>query len=93
MATKTNSFEPWYNCIEAQVREIVRELRNNGINTTCSCGHNMTIEAESYDPTSEYKTIYNILYRLGHNDFELIFQNSCNAGVVVRVILIQIRRG
>jgi len=68
----------WYDSIEQGVRDIVRALRNKGINTFCSCGHDntsclfsgssvpvvkayMTIECESYDPTSEADVIYNCL--------------------------------
>ena len=36
----------WYEeNIELEVRDIVRALRNEGINTTASCGHEMWIEA------------------------------------------------
>lgn len=34
----------WYNGIEPKVRKVVRLLRDNGWNTTCSCGHGMWIE-------------------------------------------------
>lgn len=34
----------WYLTIEPRVRKLVNLLRNNGFNTTCSCGHEMTIE-------------------------------------------------
>ena len=36
----------WYKNIEPEVRDLVKLLRNNGWNTTCSCGHNKTIEIE-----------------------------------------------
>ena len=36
----------WYDSLEPGVRPFVRLLRDNGINTTCSCEHTMTIEAE-----------------------------------------------
>ncbi len=36
----------WYSQIEEPVRELVKTLRDNGINTTCSCGHEMTIQAD-----------------------------------------------
>lgn len=36
----------WYSTIEEPVREIVRQLRDNGINTICSCGHEMWVQAE-----------------------------------------------
>jgi len=37
----------WYEeHIEPEVRDIVRYLRNNGINTESSCGHDMYIQCE-----------------------------------------------
>ena len=36
----------WYENIEEPVREIVRTLRDNGINTNNSCGHEMSIQTE-----------------------------------------------
>lgn len=37
----------WYNDnIEDPLKEIVRFLRNRGVNTTCSCGHAMFIESD-----------------------------------------------
>ena len=36
----------FYSEIEEPIRELVRGLRDNGINTTCSCGHKMYIEAD-----------------------------------------------
>ena len=36
----------WYLNIEVEVRTLVKLLRNNGFNTTCSCGHEMEIEID-----------------------------------------------
>jgi len=37
----------WYNKnIEEPVRDLVKHLRNNGVNTVCSCGHEMYIQCE-----------------------------------------------
>jgi hypothetical protein len=37
----------WYEeNIEPEVRDLVRYLRNNGINTECSCGHEMYIQCQ-----------------------------------------------
>lgn len=52
----------WYLEIEEPVRKIVYNLRNNGINTTCSCGHEMYIEFQTSDPTTDLRNIYNALY-------------------------------
>ena len=36
----------WYNELEPEIRDLVKLLRNNGWNTTSSCGHKMYIEIE-----------------------------------------------
>ena len=54
----------FYSDIEEPVREIVRVLRDNGINTTCSCGHEMYIEADIIPDGQLYKihkTLFNYL--------------------------------
>jgi hypothetical protein len=51
----------WYEKkIEPEVRELVRLLRNNGVNTTCSCGHEMFIEA-SYIPDESIMETYRLI--------------------------------
>ena len=53
---------PWYeNAIEPEIQELVYRLRNAGINTTCSCGHKMYVEAE-YFPDFQLKTMHDIIY-------------------------------
>lgn len=37
----------WYEeNIEEPIREIVKLLRDNGFNTECSCGHDMTVQCQ-----------------------------------------------
>ena len=38
----------WYGGIEKRIRALVRVLRDNGYNTTHSCGHEMYVECEYY---------------------------------------------
>jgi len=57
--------------IEAGIREVVRLLRNNGINTTQSCHHAMVIEAESYE-NNEASKVYNFLVENGYDGFEIV---------------------
>ena len=65
----------WYDNIEEGVRDIVRALRNNGINTICSCGHDMYVQFESYnDPTHEHWTVYNVMTELGYKEFTIEFR-------------------
>ncbi len=51
----------FYSNIEKPIRDIVRELRDNGINTTCSCGHDMTIQADLI-VSGELQIIHNTLF-------------------------------
>ena len=49
MSREVDKFPDWYDCIEEPIRPIVRLLRDNGFNTTCSSGDKMWVECESYD--------------------------------------------
>ena len=55
----------WYEeYIEEPIRGIVKALRDNGVNTTCSCGHEMTIQADvivSGHLEVIHKTLFNYL--------------------------------
>lgn len=58
--------DSWYlNNIEEPVRDIVKALRNNGINTECSCGHEMTIQCQSLDPSAELREIRTVFMMMG----------------------------
>ena len=64
-------------------------LRNNGINTTCSCEHEMYIEFDSYSPTEEKDIIYNTLAENGYEGFIIEFyydfgdsSSCCSQGIV-----------
>ena len=53
---------PWYeNAIESEVRELVYHLRNSGINTTCSCGHEMSIQVD-YMVDQQLKTMHDVVF-------------------------------
>ena len=64
--------------IEETVRPYVKELRDSGINTTCSCEHEGYIEAESNDPTTEQGRIFNVMTTMGVKEWtaELRIQHS-----------------
>lgn len=52
----------WYEeKIEEPIREIVKILRDNGFNTTCSCGHTMNIEGD-FSPDHDIKIMHDLLY-------------------------------
>ena len=59
----------FYDEIEEGVRKYVRLLRDEGINTTCSCHHEGYIQAESHDPTSERRIIWNVMFESGVKDW------------------------
>jgi hypothetical protein len=58
-----NNERDWYaEKIEEPIRELVRVLRNNGINTTGSCGHEMYIQMEHYFQGGCLGELHNVLY-------------------------------
>lgn len=71
----------WYKCIEEPVRELVKKLRNNGINTFCSCGHAMWIQCETTDPSTELDTIYNVMHELGIDTYSTVLTEFVRDGV------------
>lgn len=61
----------FYENIEEPVRDIVRVLRDNGVNTTCSCGHKMYVEADII-PDGMLQVIHKTLFNyLAENDMEI----------------------
>ena len=51
----------WYKeNIEEPIRDIVKYLRNNGINTECSCGHEMYIQCQ-YIADGNIKELHDLL--------------------------------
>lgn len=61
----------WYEeNIEPEIRNIVRILRNNGINTESSCGHRMEIQFQILD-SEEVNNLDRILYNEGFRDYKI----------------------
>ena len=70
----------WYNeYIEKPIRKVVERLREYGINTTCSCGHDMTIQCEYYD-NKELTRIYTILAELNIKNYKAIVVDNIQEG-------------
>ena len=63
-----NSF---YRNIEAPIRPLVRLLRDNGWNTTCSCGHGMWVELDIYGYMDDLEHLRNLLIEHGYKDFTI----------------------
>ena len=52
----------WYlEKIEPEIRNLVRYLRNRGVNTECSCGHQKFIQCQ-YIPDGSIKEIHDLLF-------------------------------
>jgi len=62
----------WYSFIEKPIRRLVRILRRNGFNTTCSCGHlpEPYIQMEWY-ADDEVSKLYDLLIKNGYKDFSV----------------------
>ena len=65
--------QDWYEKnIEEPIRNLVKLLRNNGINTTCSCGHEMYCECETHGNWyDESKGVYDLLVKNGYKHFKI----------------------
>ena len=61
----------FYMEIESGVRRLVFLLRNDGINTECSCHHKGYIQCQTIDPTSEIRIIKSILWDEKIEDYEI----------------------
>ena len=59
----------WYGEIEAPVRPLVQLLRDNGFNTTNSCGHDMTVEIDLGSHLDEAERMASLLNENGYSVF------------------------
>jgi hypothetical protein len=76
----------WYDRIEEPVREVVRRLRNAGVNTTCSCGHDMDIECVT-TVDGVMMDIHNVLWDYLHETgqkvtFEVTYRHKVVDGTI-----------
>jgi len=67
----------FYAGIEPGVRDIVKLLRDNGVNTTCSCEHSMTIEFDTCNDSSYLDIIYLLLFNNGYRGFRIDYSIQC----------------
>ena len=62
------SEDTWYNeMIEDPLKEIVHLLRNNGVNTECSCGHQGYIQCQ-YIIGDDIKKVHELLFNYLHSN-------------------------
>lgn len=71
---RPNSF---YANIEAPIRSLVRLLRDNGWNTTCSCGHGMWVELDLYMYMDDLEALRCLLLDHGYHDFTIKADLRC----------------
>lgn len=72
----------WYNeNIEEPIRSTVKLLRDNGFNTTCSCGHEMEIECELMTD-GEMQRLHNLLYNNGFRNYSLVTELKVMSGLL-----------
>ena len=76
----TTFLRDWYGAkIEPEIRRVVRALRDQGVNTTASCGHGMWVEGAAEYGEESY-SIVNLLAHLGYADFNLTLYHRCRSG-------------
>lgn len=62
----------WYDeAIEPEIRDLVRLLRDNGINTECSCGHSMYVQFQVIEFNDTVATVDYLLFNSGYRDYRI----------------------
>jgi len=87
----------WYeDNIEEPIRDLVKFLRNNGVNTECSCGHDMYIQCQ-YIPDGSIQDLIKLLYVYfydvkgrSHFDFEIAINIKVKEGHQYRTLDIKL---
>jgi hypothetical protein len=74
----------WYNKIELGVRDVVKLLRNNGINTECSCEHERYIQCAASGNGRIIQEIDTLLFNYGYRDYIIEYIFERNKGYEVR---------
>jgi hypothetical protein len=65
--------EEFYEAIDGGIKEVVALLRNNGINTVCSCAHEKYIQFNGNE-VQEVELIYTLLYNYGFKNFTIEYK-------------------
>ena len=67
----SESEQTWYEeFVEEPIRPVVKLLRDNGINTTSSCGHAMTVEFDLFTG-GDLDRVNDLLFCAGYFHFEI----------------------
>lgn len=83
----------WYNQIEEPVRALVKLLRNNGFNTTGSCGHKNPLPYVQMDwyAHDDIQRLYDLLWDNDYKNFELhLFWSSSGIKRFIEVKLLNV---
>lgn len=88
----------WYEeNVEKGVRDVVKHLRDNGVNTVCSCHHDMTIEC-AFTVDGEIQRIHDLLFNYLHGhgesiDYVLKIEHCVHGGYhVYTTLCIELKR-
>ena len=72
MANKKHIRETeFYSGIEQGIKAMVRLLRDNGFNTTCSCEHDMDVELDLIG-LEDAERLWKLLFNEGHRNFHIV---------------------
>ncbi len=72
--------QSWYKeMIEPEIRGVVKLLRKNGFNTTCSCGHDMYVQGELL-ADGEINRLDCLLFNHGHRNYEIVVTHTRRDG-------------
>lgn len=74
------TYPAWYFTLEPEVRQIVYGLRNAGINTTGSCGHEMWVYCDSVEGVQAVEAAGKVLQELGYQQYDIEFRGQVRVG-------------
>lgn len=72
----------WYEQIEEGIRDVVKILRDNGFNTTCSCHHDMEVMVNMFHD-GEMMRLHNTLYNSGFANYALQWCMNVEDGKII----------
>ena len=78
----------FYDAIEPGVRDLVRCLRERGINTICSCHHEWSIQCESVDPSAELRVIWLVMHDMAVREYHVTLLRQVADGHYTQYITI-----
>ena len=81
----------FYEQLEPAVRPIVKLLRDQGFNTTCSCGHVRYVEMET-DGDGDARRLVDTLIEAGHTNFHVVLSWQFVGGKHYRLLRVEFGR-